>query len=462
MFRTLERRREEWQAGVTHVTLNPKDPGVVRIHLVPPKPGLLPAPHLVFLNGWWVLPVSPSEARLIRYFVAELDKRFAAGQGVSDQDMSGILEAVTARMRHMYPRVDARRFSEDLLGLLDLFTAVAQGRELPPGRGERTLTLADYADRMRGPHRMDLIISPMILGREWLCPNHCPNCYALGQGAMRIEHELSTEQWKAIIDRCWEIGIPQLSFTGGEPTMRADLVDLITHAQRFVTRLNTSGVTMSPELATALYDASLDAVQITLYSADAETHDRLVGSPGAWQKSVAGIKNALAAGLYVSVNTPLTRANADFVSLLEFLHGLGVCYVSCSGLIPTGGAVRTIEDDKALKGDALYAVLEAAVAYARTAGIEMAFTSPGWLSAEQLERLGLEAPICGAGLSNMAVAPNGTVVPCQSWLADAAGLGDILNKPWKRIWADRTCVKIRRRAALKNACPLSNLQEVVQ
>ncbi len=74
MLSYLKRRREDWRAGVTHVTLNPREPGVVRIHLVPPRPGLRPAPHLGFLNGWWILAVSPSEARLIRYFVDELEK----------------------------------------------------------------------------------------------------------------------------------------------------------------------------------------------------------------------------------------------------------------------------------------------------------------------------------------------------------------------------------------------------
>ena len=54
-----------------------------------------------------------------------------------------------------------------------------------------------------------------------------------------------------------------------------------------------------------------------------------------WQ----GIRNAVAAGLSVSVNTPLCSLNTDYAETLRFVHGLGVRYVTCSGLIPSGGAV---------------------------------------------------------------------------------------------------------------------------
>lgn len=462
MITGIRRRQEEWNAGITHVTLNPREPGVVRIHLVPPKPSLRAAPYLVFLNGWWILPISSSEARLVRYFIEELDASGRLGQEISDEQMGKVLDTVCQRMQRMYPGIAPSRFRADLITLVNIFIAVAQGRELPSDFGHHTMTMADYAKHLSGPHRMDLIVSPMIKGEEWICPLHCKNCYAAGQSAMRIDRELTTKQWMTIIDRCWEIGIPQLSFTGGEPTKRLDLVDLIAHASQFVTRLNTSGVTMTPELAQALYEASLDAVQITLYSADKTVHDQLVGVRGAWEKTIQGIKNAVDAGLYVSVNTPLTRANADFVSTLQLVRGLGVTYISCSGLIPAGAAPHTIKQGGALENGELYQVLQRAVAYGRATGLELSFTSPGWLSAEQLGNLGLSVPVCGACLSNMAIAPNGAVVPCQSWLNDPNGLGNILTAPWSRIWDGALCKKIRARAATKDACPLAHVEEVVR
>ena len=71
-----------------------------------------------------------------------------------------------------------------------------------------------------------------------------------------------------------------MTFTGGEPTLRADLVELVDAAQWFVTRLNTNGRLLTPMLCQKLYDASLDSVQVTLYSHDKDIHNALVGADG--------------------------------------------------------------------------------------------------------------------------------------------------------------------------------------
>lgn len=72
--------------------------------------------------------------------------------------------------------------------------------------------------------------------------------------------------------------IPQVTFTGGEPTMREDLCELIKAARWFITRLNTNGVRLTKEYCKALAEAELDNVQITFYSSDRNIHNRLTGS----------------------------------------------------------------------------------------------------------------------------------------------------------------------------------------
>ena len=65
-------------------------------------------------------------------------------------------------------------------------------------------------------------------------------------------------------------------------------------------------------------------------------------------------------------------------------------------------------------------------------------------------------PSCGACLSNMAVAPDGTVLPCQSWLS-GPGLGDILHQPWQKIWNGSDCRRIRRVSArMEHLCQLGD------
>ncbi len=86
----------------------------------------------------------------------------------------------------------------------------------------------------------------------------------------------------------------------------------------------------TPDLCRELYEASLDSVQITLYSWDSGIHDSLVGRKGGFYGTTRH-PNALNAGLNVSVNTPLCRDNQDYGKTLAFLDGLG------SGMSPAPG-----------------------------------------------------------------------------------------------------------------------------
>ena len=266
--------------------------------------------------------------------------------------------------------------------------------------------------------------------------------------------ELDTDQWLAVIEKCRNAGIPQLTFTGGEPTLRHDLVKLVQAAQWFVTRLNTNGRMLTSMMCKDLHAASLDAVQITFYSADADIHNALVGVDG-YTDTVNGIKNALAADLNVSLNTPLCSLNRDYLSVVRFAHELGIRYLTCSGLIPAGNAESDASRAVRLTPAELEDVLRPAMEYAAANGMEINFTSPGWLPEETLRTLGFtQIPSCGACLSNMAVAPDGTVLPCQSWLT-GKGLGNMLRTPWPRIWHSGACRAIRGESAkMERRCQL--------
>lgn len=105
-----------------------------------------------------------------------------------------------------------------------------------------------------------------------------------------------------------------------------------------------------------------------------------------------GIKNALAAGLNLSINTPLCTKNREYRDTLKFLHALGVTYVTCSGLIVTGNARKEESERTQLAEEELYRILEDAAAYCYANGMEIAFTSPGWIAEEKLLAIGLSVP----------------------------------------------------------------------
>jgi len=87
--------------------------------------------------------------------------------------------------------------------------------------------------------------------------------------------------------------------------------------------------------------------------------------------------------------------------------------------------------------------------------MEISFTSPGQVSENVLRNMNLTVPTCGACLSNMAIAPNGDVVPCQSWLTAKERLGNMLEDSWKKIWNAPIALSIREfSASMKQTCPL--------
>jgi len=118
--------------------------------------------------------------------------------------------------------------------------------------------------------------------------------------------------------------------------------------------------------------------------------------------------------------------------MLGFLREKGVRYVSCSGLIQTGNAAEEASVTTRLTQEEITAILRDAARYCAENEMEISFTSPGWVEPDTLRSLGLAVPMCGACLSNMAVGPDGTAYPCQSWLSQ--GLGNIMTDKWENIW----------------------------
>lgn len=442
----------EYRNGVSHCTFNPEGPGVVRIHLIPPKFRLLrSSAYIVILNGYYLLPIGYSWALLLSSFMEEVNK--FDGKPITEADEANIVDLTIRRVRRVYPTVSKDAIAEDLEALLEVLFAVARGND--PDAEIEKLFIRAYRDNMTAPHRMDLMVSAMTDGNgKWQCNQKCLFCYAAGQ-EMGKSREMTTHEWKQAIDRLEAARVPMVTFTGGEPTMRQDLAELIGYAKKMVTRLNTNGVNLTPELVKALKAAGLDSLQVTLYSHDEAVHNALVGSSH-FADTIQGIRNAVAAGLDISINTPLCKKNADYETTLAFIHSLGVPFVTVSGLICTGMAgINHLEYD--LSGEELFGIVRKAKSFCNAQEMEIDFTSPGLIERKRLEELGMNVPMCGACLSNMAIAPDGTVVPCQSWLGSDASLGNILTKPFKRIWNHTKCKALRNMSeeqALQ--CPFRN------
>lgn len=437
---------------VMHTTLNPEGPGVVRIHLVPPKADAENLGTAVaIINGQDIIPVNTSWTILLCEYIKEVNKYH--GRPINEWDSDAIIKATVKNVRKIFPLLPAKIIRDDIFTIMHTFTQVAYGEK--PDEEIEYISLGDYADSMRAPHRMDLLVSAMVKDGAWHCNQKCVHCYAAGQKLV-AEEELTTDEWKKIIDKCREAMIPQITFTGGEPTMREDLFELIDYAKWFVTRLNTNGIKLTKEYCEKLYKVSLDSCQITFYSENADIHNSLVGE-NQYAATLAGIENALEAGINISINTPLCTLNRDYVKTLEFLHEKGVMYVTCSGLITTGNALKEKSESLQLTSDELKQILSDAVKYCNENEMEISFTSPGWIEDEFFTEIGINKPTCGACLSNMAVTPGGNVVPCQSFL-NGNTLGNMLTDSWETIWNGEECKERREFSKLMTGeCPLRKI-----
>ena len=439
--------------GVLHTTFNPYEPGVVRIHLIPPKFSWFKTKASVaIINGHDIIPVNNSWAILLSIFIKHVNK--FAGNEITDAQISTIITDTVKDVKKIYGKhLKDEIIKSDLNRIINTFKSIALGKLIE--EDIQIISIGEYAKYMTAPHRMDIMISSMQKNNNWNCNQKCIHCYAAGQDSANVE-ELSTEQLKKVIEKCRKIGIPQITFTGGEPTLRKDLVELVDYSKWFVTRVNTNGVLLTKELCEKLYKSSLDSIQITLYSNNPQIHNTLVGAEN-FNKTVQGIKNAINAGLNVSINTPLCKLNSNYVDTLKFIKELGVKYVSCSSIILSGNAKKEESINMQLNKNDLFDILKKSVEYCNDNLIEINFTSPGWLENDKFKELGIQTPSCGACLSNMAIAPNGDVVPCQSWLSKNSSLGNILTDDWNKIWNSKKCIKIRHESCkMKGICPLKD------
>ncbi len=231
---------------------------------------------------------------------------------------------------------------------------------------------------------------------------------------------------------------------------KEDLPELIAYAEHLglITGLNTNGRRLGqPAYLQTLVDAGLDHVQITLESHDPAIHDAIVASPGAWEQTTAGIRNALASKLFVMTNTTLLQTNSRFLSeTLKYLSDLGVPTVGLNGLIYSGRGESVGQE---ISEADLPDLLEIAKEHVARTGQRLIWYTPTLYCHFNPIESGLGVKGCTAALYNMCVEPDGSVLPCQSYYQP---LGNLLRDPWRSIWEHDLAVALRERKTAPEGC----------
>ena len=289
----------------------------------------------------------------------------------------------------------------------------------------------------------------MDLALTFRCQNDCVHCYA---GGPHETAELTTAQWKQVIDKLSDIGVFILTFTGGEPTLREDLPELLQYAQNkgMVTGLITNGRSLKDKAyVNVLEKSGLDFVQITLESHKPEIHDKMTGAKGSWAETVAAIRNAAQSQIYVSTNTTLSKHNANsFLITVDFIKSLEVNAFGCNSLIYSGRA-NDASQEFALTVEELKNLLPRIREKSNLLGLKFLWYTPTQYCQFDPVQLGLGVKSCTAAMINACVGPNGDVYPCQSYFES---LGNILTEPWEKIWNHPLAAKLRSREFAEAKC----------
>lgn len=222
----------------------------------------------------------------------------------------------------------------------------------------------------------------------------------------RVDRELTTEEWGTILDKAWQAGIPHVTFTGGEATLRDDLPDLIARAEKNgqVCGLLTDGLRLADrKYLTTLLQTGLDHLLFILQP----------GNPDSWR----ALETILPEDLFVTVHLTLNAQNVrEAEATLQRLAKLGVKSLSLSLSDP---ALRTSYDPIRNKAAGL--------------GLALKFDLPVPYSADHpvaLETAEDGVPD-GAGRAWLYVEPDGDVLPAQG-MAERI-LGNFLRDPWEKI-----------------------------
>lgn len=326
---------------------------------------------------------------------------------------------------------------------------------------------------VKKPFEMKFSDFPVLseLALTYRCNLKCRFCYAgcnTTCNPINSSNELEYEELRRIIDVIrQDAKVPSISFTGGEPTLRRDvLLKLITYArgQDFRVNLITNGTLIDKAYALELKEAGLHSAQVSLEGVGAEIHDSIVAMKGAFEKSVKAIRELTNVDIFTHSHTTISRPNlGDVLKFPVFVKDvLKLPRFSMNLLIPTGSFMANRGDIVPYSeiGSHLKQILQ----LSKENEVEFMWYSPVPMCMFNSITHGLGNKGCAACDGLISVAPNGDVLPCASY---DEPVGNILEQPFDQVWhskkarafrnkdkAPEVCKKCADFAVCNGACPL--------
>jgi hypothetical protein len=360
--------------GIFHYQAPPDAPVPYRLHLrlEPDGNGLL------IVNASTILHLNQTAAEFAYHLIKQTPE---------DQ----IVREISGRYR-----VSREQARQDFHLLSDRIRTLINTPDLDPEMFLDFERTAPYSGKISAPYRLDCAVTYRLPGAVdvSLAPTKS------------VDRELNTQEWCGIFDKAWSFGIPHIILTGGEPTLRDDLPELIAHTESNgqVVGLLSDGLKLVDDgYLQTLLQTGLDHLMLFLKPDD----------DSSWK----ALKNVLSADLFVAVHHTLTLQTVVITrQTLERISSLGVKAVSLSASDP-----------------ALHESLIEFRNQAASLGLSLIWDLPVPYSA--FNPIALETQLenlpTSAGHAWLYIEPDGDVLPAQGINQI---LGNILRDPWDSLW----------------------------
>ncbi|TKB66493.1 MAG: radical SAM protein [Nitrospira sp.] len=174
------------------------------------------------------------------------------------------------------------------------------------------------------------------------CNFKCVHCYNPTHRA--LPYELTTSEICEILNQIADLGVLTVTFTGGEPSVRPDIDDILRHArqQGLIIHLMTNATRITPSFTDLLHEVGVSQIEVSIYGATETVYEQMTAIPGSYRQFRQGLLNLAAAALPVVVRMPVTTINHEEIQACrQLVESLYMKFQYCLEIMTTITGDRT-------------------------------------------------------------------------------------------------------------------------